>query len=176
MLVRASLLREVGMLDSIYGFYCEDVDWSLRACRAGWALRYEPRATIWHRVNRSMERARIDPVYYSYRNIAIVARRHLGWWRALPVVWLVVRSACRDTRHAPTSRVVLMEAARDALLGRTGIVTNIGSSRFGHIMTRVTDVWLRILHLLSKPARSLGRRRARRALRQAVLATSDRRS
>lgn len=142
-LVRAELIRAIGLLDPIYGFYCEDVDWSLRARRAGWRLRYEPRARIWHRVNRSMLRARIDPIYYSYRNVALVARRHLGWWPAWPVVWLVVVSAWTNAHLVWDRRALLAEAARDALLGRTGIVARPGSSFSARAFIGLVDRWLR---------------------------------
>jgi GT2 family glycosyltransferase len=86
MLVRNSLIHDVGMLDPTYGFYCEDVDLSLRARRAGWRLYYEPRARIWHRVNRSIRRAEVEPLYYAARNVGVVARRHQGFLRSLPII------------------------------------------------------------------------------------------
>ena len=152
-LVRAELIREVGMFDPIFGFYCEDVDWSLRARRAGWQLRYEPRARIWHRVNRSMERARIDPLYYSCRNVAIIARRHLPWPKALSLVWLTAISTWEYANLEGPSRAALIEAARDAVLGRTGILAEPGSSLFAQRVIRVVDSWLRIQRIVTWPFR-----------------------
>jgi GT2 family glycosyltransferase/glycosyltransferase involved in cell wall biosynthesis len=133
-LVRAALILDIGMLDPVFGYYCEDVDWSLRARRTGWRICYEPRGRIWHRVNRSMQRAQIDPLYYSYRNGAVVARRHLGWWRSRSVAWLAACSAWKDA-HLKGNRAALIEAARDALIGRTGLVARPGSSLFARLAT-----------------------------------------
>jgi N-acetylglucosaminyl-diphospho-decaprenol L-rhamnosyltransferase len=48
-LLRASMLREVGLFDPAYFAYYEDVDLSLRAARAGWTALYVRDATARHR-------------------------------------------------------------------------------------------------------------------------------
>lgn len=53
MLVRREVFEDVGLLDHSYRIYCEDVDFCLRAIRAGWKCCYEPRAVIWHKVSSS---------------------------------------------------------------------------------------------------------------------------
>lgn len=49
MLVTAEALRTVGLFDEQYFAYHEDVDWSLRARRAGYQLVYEPFSRVFHR-------------------------------------------------------------------------------------------------------------------------------
>jgi GT2 family glycosyltransferase len=49
LLVRRSLLRQVGGFDERYFFYLEDTDLSLRARRAGWHLAVAEDATVIHR-------------------------------------------------------------------------------------------------------------------------------
>jgi GT2 family glycosyltransferase len=53
-LLRAATLREIGLLDERFSFYGEDVDWSLRARRAGWHLLFDPGPRIAHRVSASI--------------------------------------------------------------------------------------------------------------------------
>jgi len=48
-LIRAVALRSVGLFDERYFAYHEDVDWSLRARRAGYQLIYEPFSRVFHR-------------------------------------------------------------------------------------------------------------------------------
>ena len=48
MVMRRSALEEVGGLDEGYFIYCEDVDWFLRAKRAGWEVWYVAEAVIEH--------------------------------------------------------------------------------------------------------------------------------
>lgn len=47
-LFRAEALRAVGLFDEDFFAYHEDIDWSLRATRAGWLLLFEPFARVHH--------------------------------------------------------------------------------------------------------------------------------
>lgn len=48
-LLAAEAVRRVGLFDERYFAYHEDVDWSLRARRAGYQLVYEPMSRVFHR-------------------------------------------------------------------------------------------------------------------------------
>jgi len=51
-LMRARVFDTIGLLDETYSPYChEDVDWSVRLRNAGYRLKVEPAAVIWHRVS-----------------------------------------------------------------------------------------------------------------------------
>ncbi len=50
-LVKREVVEKVGMLDPAYYIYGEDVDWCVRASRAGYKLMYEPKAKIWHKLS-----------------------------------------------------------------------------------------------------------------------------
>jgi len=60
-LLRAEALRKVGVLDERYFAYHEDVDWSLRARRAGWELFYEPFSRVYHHGGRSTDGFDVRP-------------------------------------------------------------------------------------------------------------------
>jgi len=51
MLVKRSVIEEVGLFDEMYFIYGEDSDWSIRASRAGYKLLYVPSAVIWHKLS-----------------------------------------------------------------------------------------------------------------------------
>lgn len=48
MLLRMSAVAQVGGMDERYFLYMEDVDWCRTFGRAGWEVRYDPRATVLH--------------------------------------------------------------------------------------------------------------------------------
>lgn len=48
MVARREMLDEIGLLDEGYFIYCEDVDWFLRAKKAGWEVWYVASAVIEH--------------------------------------------------------------------------------------------------------------------------------
>ncbi len=72
MLVRSQLIQEVGMFDERYFCYFEDVDWGLRARRAGWGLEVIPRATFEHIVGATS--AGVTGTYYRARNLPLFLR------------------------------------------------------------------------------------------------------
>jgi len=52
-LVKREVIEEIGRLDETFFIYGEDVDWCLRASRAGYRLAYIPTSMIWHKVSAS---------------------------------------------------------------------------------------------------------------------------
>lgn len=50
-LVKREVVEKIGMLDTAYYIYGEDVDWCVRANRAGYKLIFEPQAKIWHKLS-----------------------------------------------------------------------------------------------------------------------------
>ncbi|MCX5753933.1 MAG: glycosyltransferase family 2 protein [Candidatus Krumholzibacteria bacterium] len=85
MLVKREVLDAVGLLDPSYRIYCEDVDFCLRARRAGWKCLYEPRALVRHKVSFSSGGGmtpfklenRIASTFRLYRRFKPL------WWRIL---------------------------------------------------------------------------------------------
>lgn len=52
-LIRAEVVRKIGMLKSSYFAYFEDVDWSFRVRKAGYSLEIVPKAILHHEVSAS---------------------------------------------------------------------------------------------------------------------------
>lgn len=61
LLMRGRALREIGPFDEAYFAYHEDVDWCLRARRAGWRLFYEPFSRVFHEGSGTTTRLRERP-------------------------------------------------------------------------------------------------------------------
>jgi N-acetylglucosaminyl-diphospho-decaprenol L-rhamnosyltransferase len=80
MLVRRSVLEEIGGFDERFFLYCEDKDLCRRVREAGYDIRYEPGATIHHHGGASAPRAGLLPVLA--RSRVAYARKHLGRVRA----------------------------------------------------------------------------------------------
>lgn len=56
LLVRTDVVREIGLLDTGYFMYYEEVDWCMRASRAGHKVLYVPEAVVLHEVGASSSR------------------------------------------------------------------------------------------------------------------------
>ena len=50
MLVKRTVVEHVGMIDPRFFIYYEELDWCMRAKRAGFSVLYVPRAKVWHKI------------------------------------------------------------------------------------------------------------------------------
>ncbi|MCG2686226.1 glycosyltransferase family 2 protein [Candidatus Parcubacteria bacterium] len=69
LLIKVAAIEDIGLLDKSYFLFFEDIDWCLRAQRAGYSIFYTPRAVIWHKKGRSFEQNNVSQVYYYTRNL-----------------------------------------------------------------------------------------------------------
>jgi GT2 family glycosyltransferase len=83
LLATRAALKRTGLFDERYFLYLEDLDLCLRARRAGFLVRFEPRAVASHRVHGATRgRGGVTPepmpivLYYLARNRHLLVRRH----------------------------------------------------------------------------------------------------
>lgn len=97
MLIPANILEAIGMLDESFFAYSEDVDFSLRARKAGFRLRYTPTAKLWHGSRTPTDRTRTPKYrYLATRNNLWVVRKHGSRLNVLICLCLVpIRSIFR---------------------------------------------------------------------------------
>jgi GT2 family glycosyltransferase len=77
-LIKAEVIRKIGLLDECFFYTCEDTDWSIRSLNAGYKAMYVPSSVIWHKesmdVKRNAGKAFRD--FYNVRNSLLLVRRH----------------------------------------------------------------------------------------------------
>jgi GT2 family glycosyltransferase len=125
MLIDPAVIRTAGTFDARLFAYCEDVDFSLRARRAGFRALVVPAALAQHGTTFTAQR-RAQCAYYSIRNLLEVMRKHARWYHwigfvpAFAVQWVVffVLLACRYRQW----RLVLAvgRGLLDGMRGRLG--------------------------------------------------------
>jgi GT2 family glycosyltransferase len=76
LLVRRTAWEQVGEFWEPFFNYAEEVDWCLRAWRAGWRLYFVPQALVWHRTSSSLGADAPLKVYLITRNQWHLRRRH----------------------------------------------------------------------------------------------------
>jgi GT2 family glycosyltransferase len=79
MLIRPAVIRRVGTFDEGLFAYCEDLDLSIRARRAGYRVLFVPGSLVYHDVGDEPPRGE-RRIYYSTRNLMEVMRRHAPWY------------------------------------------------------------------------------------------------
>lgn len=77
MMIRKSVFEKIGMLDDRFYLYLEDLDFCLRAKKAGFRLRYVPASVLWH-VNAGSSGRPGNPLheYYFTRNRLLLGFRY----------------------------------------------------------------------------------------------------
>jgi len=76
-LIKKDVFEKIGLLDRNYFAYCEDIDFCLRAKKAGFGVLYTPKAVIWHKVSATSKGAFSSrKAYFKYRNTIILIRKH----------------------------------------------------------------------------------------------------
>ncbi len=126
MLIPVAALRRIGGFDPRYFMYWEEVDWCVRARKAGYRARVAPEAVLYHKVSRGDERPSPRVLYYLTRNRLLLLRTHLPWYRqplALSwTLWGLMRTGLDLLRRRDWRRErALLRGILDAALGKTGI-------------------------------------------------------
>jgi GT2 family glycosyltransferase len=93
-LYRASVLKKIGLFDEDFFAYFEDVDISFRAQLAGWNVKYEPSAVVYHKVNATSSKLGNFARYHSVKNFMFLYAKNMPtklYFKYLPffiVTWL----------------------------------------------------------------------------------------
>ena len=78
MMMRRSVLNEVGLLDEDYFMYGEDIDLSYRILKGGYKNYYFPQTRIIHYKGESTKKGSLNYVYVFYNAMQIFARKHFS--------------------------------------------------------------------------------------------------
>jgi GT2 family glycosyltransferase len=78
MMMRRSVLDEVGLLDEDYFMYGEDIDLSYRILKGGYKNYYFPETRIIHYKGESTKKGSLNYVYIFYKAMQIFARKHFS--------------------------------------------------------------------------------------------------
>jgi GT2 family glycosyltransferase len=90
MCLRREVWEQVGGFDEGFFMYAEDMDWCLRAHRAGWGIYYLPQAVVVHCIGRSSDQVPVRMVIQFHRSMARFYRKHHAPEWPFGVRWLPV--------------------------------------------------------------------------------------
>ena len=129
LLIRCSIVEQVGLLDERFGMYYEETEWCVRIARARWKIVYVPQSRIWHKIRTDRQDWSPRITYYMARNRFLFLRlTHAPlstWLHAILIqdlrTWISWRIRWRWQGRAK-QRIALRRAWRDYLLNRFGMV------------------------------------------------------
>ncbi len=105
-LIKAEVIRKIGVLEEIYFHFYEDIEWSLRVLKAGYKTFYVPAAKIWHKehyvTDRNQQNGFIE--FNLARANIIFARKHVPlklWPFKMPFfgAWMIYRTLVFSSRR-----------------------------------------------------------------------------
>jgi GT2 family glycosyltransferase len=129
-LVPAAAFREVGLLDERFFMYYEETDWLRRALAAGFRIRYDPDAVVYHMESASSGGGWMTPFkhYYATRNRLYLVRKNSSsrfWFATFTAYFLTTRllylgryAARRDWPMAKALALGVLDYYRNRM-GRT---------------------------------------------------------
>jgi GT2 family glycosyltransferase len=125
LMVKKEVVEKIGHLNESFFLYWEDVDWGLRATKAGFKNVVVPTAQIWHKISVSTGGPNSPlKTYHKTRSHLIMAKLHAPWALSRlqrtffrDIAWLLLKS--KDKNRMPRARAYLA-AIKDYHLHRTG--------------------------------------------------------
>jgi GT2 family glycosyltransferase len=112
MLVRGSILREVGLLDEQFFMYGEDLDWAYRIKQCGWKVVYYPRVVVHHYKRAASTRRAIPSIRAFYDAMRIFHRKHYRATTPAPLNLLIEVGITAKELLAVGRNLLLPPAAR----------------------------------------------------------------
>jgi hypothetical protein len=74
MLMKREVIEKIGLMREEFFLYYEDVDWCLRARRAGYKCVLVPTSKVWHKVSATTKEGSPSYIYYHTRNALMLAK------------------------------------------------------------------------------------------------------
>jgi len=118
MLIRREVLRSVGLFDETYFMYCEEIDYCLRARRAGWGIYLAPAARIVHFAGQSTSQFRERMFVALWRSRLMLFDRYysrLYRWLARRIIRVGMSAQRRATERQIASGVLTADQAAPRL-------------------------------------------------------------
>lgn len=90
LLIKREVINKIGLMPEEYFLYYEDVDWCLKAHKAGYRIAYVPQAHIWHKISRSTQAGSSSYIYYHVRNGLMLAWRYGTFFTRLVLPFFIL--------------------------------------------------------------------------------------
>ena len=121
MLVRSSVIKEVGPMPLAYFLYYEEIDWCEQIKKAGCTIFFVPDSLVWHKESRSIGKKSPLQIYYKSRNRLLFARR----WRKGVLLYLSISYLLV---------VLLKDAIKYVFLGNFNAALQVFRALIWHVM------------------------------------------
>lgn len=105
---RRKALEDIGLLDTNFFGYHEDVDWCFRARKAGWRTVYVGTAIVYHQGSLSCSpfyKNYIPVMYFLGRNAILFTRKHGNFLKLIKLLFNSIIGSIRRCHHSRNKRI-----------------------------------------------------------------------
>jgi len=100
LMARREAIEQVGLLDEGFFIYCEEIDWCMRAKKAGWQIYCVPQAEVVHYVAQSTQQARDEMFVQLWKSRYLLFAKHYSRFYQWAVRRIVRLGLWRERRKA----------------------------------------------------------------------------
>jgi len=122
-LIRDSVLRELGPLDTDFFMYYEEVDYCLRCRRAGYKVFFESEAAVSHEGGGSSRAVRVLTIRRTMRSMRHYFRMHRGAWTWFPLIGILSLDLVTHLAYALLTRNRPWQTLKAYSLGLWDVIT-----------------------------------------------------
>jgi GT2 family glycosyltransferase len=107
LLIKAEVVKKIGMLEPKYFLMWEETDWCYRAKRAGYKCILVPKSKVWHKISSSFSGGDKAPhyQYFWWRNRLLWVERNCSYWAAISIYKVIFRDVLRQINKYFSSSV-----------------------------------------------------------------------
>jgi hypothetical protein len=126
LLIKRAVTEDIGLFDERYFMNWEDIDFSVRAGRRGYKIRYCPQSRVWHKEGGTFGRVNPATDYYFTRNGLLFTRKFYPMFLPLvPFAYMVKYSLIRMLRGQPLNFKAFCKGMLAFFKGKTGAEQNL---------------------------------------------------
>lgn len=130
LLIKREVIETIGYFYVPFFLSYEDVDYCVRARKAGFKVIYEPRAKIWHKSGTSLKKASTSYYYYFNRNKLLFMKRHAPAYVKYLFyfyfsLYLLIRIAGKFIEKDSSAALTIKDSFIDFWTGRFGKKENL---------------------------------------------------
>ncbi|HEV2339406.1 MAG TPA: glycosyltransferase family 2 protein [Patescibacteria group bacterium] len=116
MLIKQEVFKNIGLFDETFYLYYEDIDFCIRAKRAGFRTVVEPTVSIYHALSKTIGKSSPLGIYHLTRSAIFFGRKYFSAWNKKPfyMMFLLFQIALFG-KHSRKNLIVSLQAVHDIM-------------------------------------------------------------
>lgn len=138
LMVKANVIKDVGLLNESYFMYCEDTEFSIRIRKKGYGIKYVPDAILWHKVSATVGGCETPlNVYYTSRNRLMYIYDNKEYFESYASIFTVVSRIIRAFQYLLMGKKVwrfFLRGVYDYYRGISGEVSLLQKHKYNRLL------------------------------------------